>query len=96
MGVHDEVGRFQVGPRLGAEPAHDGHPTIVALVIDEDLAPQIMVEVDLVPGPAKVGDAFVGRPRQTAPGCSARKISPRTGSSSRNKIRDFGSPAWST
>ena len=59
--MDEEPGFRQVGPRLGTEPAHDGHPAIVSLEIDKDVSPQVMVEVDLIPGLSEVGDAILRR-----------------------------------
>jgi hypothetical protein len=41
--------RLQVGAWLFAEPSDDCHTAIITFVVDELLASQVMVEVDLVP-----------------------------------------------
>jgi len=55
--VDHEDGRPEVGARLLAEPADDGHAAVITLVVDELFAPQVVVEVDLVPGLAECADA---------------------------------------
>jgi hypothetical protein len=63
VGVHEKPRGLQVESRLGAEPADNGHPTIVPLVIDENLTSQVMVEVDLIPRLGEAGEALFRRPR---------------------------------
>ena len=53
--------KLKLYPRLSTEPAHDGHPAIVSLEIDKDVSPQVMVEMDLIPGLGEVGDAILRR-----------------------------------
>jgi hypothetical protein len=63
MGVDEEPCGLQVESRLGAKPADNGHPAIVPLVIDKHLSPEVVVEVDLIPGFGEAGEAFFRRPR---------------------------------
>ena len=71
MRVDDEPGGSEVGAGLVAEPADDGHPAIVPLVIDEDLAAEVVIEVDLVPGFGQAAEAFLGGLDPGRPGASA-------------------------
>ena len=51
----------QMGARFLTEPADDGHAAVVAVVVDEVFASQVMVEVDFVPGFVKCSDAIGDR-----------------------------------
>ena len=60
MGVDDKYRRLEVGAWFIAEPANDGHSAVVAIMFDELLPAQVMVQVDLVPRFVESADA-IGR-----------------------------------
>jgi hypothetical protein len=47
--MNDELGVLQMSVRRRAEPANDGHAAIVTVRIDQYLASQVVIEMDLVP-----------------------------------------------
>jgi hypothetical protein len=67
VGVDDEACGQEVLAGLVAEPADHGHPAIFPLVGDVDLATEVVVEVDFVPGLRQAGQAFLGRPDPGGP-----------------------------
>jgi hypothetical protein len=43
------------------KPADDRHPAVVPIVVDEGLAAEVVVEVDLVPGFTQAMETLFGR-----------------------------------
>ena len=60
VAVDEEVRPLQVRVACQAKPSDHGHPTVVAGQVDEVLAPEVVVEMDLVPVLGQARDAIVG------------------------------------
>jgi hypothetical protein len=61
VSVNDEKRRLKVSARLVAQPADDGQAAVVAVLVCEALASQIVVQVDLIPWLAEITDAVGSR-----------------------------------
>jgi hypothetical protein len=59
--VDNEERRLKVRARYLADPPDDSHAAVFAVVVDEVLAAQVVVEMDLAPGFAKRSDAVGSR-----------------------------------
>ena len=79
--------RFEVGPRLVAEPPNDGHPAVVALVVHELRSTQVVVQMNFVPRLVQSANALGCCFNPHNLGVICAKLNPRAGSSSRKRMR---------